>query len=105
MREALAGSGWDAIISDYRLPRFGAPDALAMTREMGLDAPLVVVSGKVGEDAAVEMMRAGAHDYVMKGNLARLCPTLERGLEEAEERRRASGRRASSSAATPSSRP
>jgi PAS domain S-box-containing protein len=88
MEEALSNSEWDVIVSDYRLPRFGAPEALSMFRESGLEAPFVVVSGKVGEDAAVEAMKAGAHDYVMKGSLARLCATVERGLEEAEERRR-----------------
>jgi PAS domain S-box-containing protein len=88
MEEALARSGWDVILSDYRMPRFGAPEALTIFRESGLEAPFIVVSGKVGEDAAVEAMKAGAHDYVMKDNLARLCATVERGLEEAEEHRK-----------------
>ena len=88
MREAFAGSEWDVIISDYHLPRFGAPEALAISREAGLETPFVVVSGKVGEEAAVEALKAGAHDYVMKGNLTRLCATVERGLEEAQQRRR-----------------
>ena len=88
MEEALATSEWDVIVSDYRMPRFSAPEALQMARRSNPDAPFVVVSGKVGEEAAVEAMKAGAHDYVMKGNLARLCATVERGLEEAEERRR-----------------
>ncbi len=80
MRAALAGSDWDVIVSDYRLPRFGAPEALKVSKEAGSGAPFVVVSGKVGEDVAVEMMRSGAHDYVMKDNLARLCATVARGL-------------------------
>jgi PAS domain S-box-containing protein len=88
MKTALAGSDWDVIVSDYRLPRFGAPEALQVAQEAGSGAPFVVVSGKVGEDAAVDMMRAGAHDYVMKDNLARLCATVARGLEEAEKRRK-----------------
>jgi PAS domain S-box-containing protein len=88
MRAALAGFEWDVIVSDYRLPRFGAPQALRISQEAGSGAPFVVVSGKVGEDVAVEMMRAGAHDYVMKDNLARLCATVARGLDEAEERRK-----------------
>ena len=88
MQAALARSEWDVIVSDYRLPRFGAPQALKISQEAGSGAPFVVVSGKVGEDVAVGMMRAGAHDYVMKDNLARLCATVERGLEEAEERRK-----------------
>jgi PAS domain S-box-containing protein len=89
MKKALAGSEWDVIISDYRLPRFGAPEALAIFQESGLEAPFIVVSGKVGEDAAVAMMRAGVHDFLTKDNLTRLSTTVERGLEEAEERRRA----------------
>ena len=87
MRKALADSSWDVIFSDYRMPRFEAPEALTMAREAGSEAPFVVVSGKVGEEDAVRMVKAGAYDYVMKDNLARLCATLERGLEEAEERR------------------
>jgi PAS domain S-box-containing protein len=89
MEKALAASGWDVVISDYRLPRFGAPEALALFRESGLEAPFVVVSGKLGEDAAVEVMKAGADDFLTKDNLARLCPTVERGLAESEERRHA----------------
>jgi DNA-binding NtrC family response regulator len=87
MREALAGSSWDVIVSDYRMPRFSAPEALKLAREVDSETPFVVVSGKIGEDVAVEMMKAGAHDYVMKDNLARLYHTVERGLEEAKERR------------------
>jgi PAS domain S-box-containing protein len=88
MREALAGSAsWDVIVSDYRMPRFSAPEALKLAREVDSETPFVVVSGKIGEDVAVEMMKAGAHDYVMKDNLARLYHTVERGLEEAKERR------------------
>ncbi|MGH3086951.1 MAG: PAS domain S-box protein [Rubrobacteraceae bacterium] len=87
MEEALTLYDWDIIISDYRMPRFDAPGALAMARSMGLDAPFIVVSGKVGEEAAVEVMRAGAHDCVMKDNLVRLCLAVERSLEEVEARR------------------
>lgn len=88
MREALSGSAsWDVIVSDYRMPRFSAPEALKLAREVDSETPFVVVSGKIGEDVAVEMMKAGAHDYVMKDNLARLYHTVERGLEEANERR------------------
>ena len=89
MEKALATAGWDVVVSDYRLPRFGAPEALALFRESGLEAPFVVVSGKLGEDAAVEVMKAGADDFLTKDNLARLCPTVERSLAEAEERRHA----------------
>jgi PAS domain S-box-containing protein len=86
MKEALAGSEWDVIISNYRMPRFGVPDVLSIFQESGSDAPFIVVSGEVGEDAA--MTRAGVHDFLTKDNLTRLCGTVERGLEEAEERRR-----------------
>ena len=88
MRRALAEGGpWDVVLSDWQRPRFEAPEALAMFSATGSEAPFIIVSGKVGEEAAVEAMKAGAHDYVMKGNLTRLCATVERGLEEAEARR------------------
>lgn len=89
MRRALATSRWDVIISDYRLPNFGALEALELASVSGSRAPFIVVSGQVGEDVAVETMKAGAHDYVMKDNLARLCATVERGIEETKDRRRA----------------
>jgi PAS domain S-box-containing protein len=89
MEKALAVPGWDVVISDYRLPLFGAPEALALFQESGLEAPFIVVSGKLGEDAAVEVMKAGADEFLTKDNLARLCPTVERSLAEAEERRHA----------------
>jgi PAS domain S-box-containing protein len=88
MEKALAASEWDVIVSDYRMPRFGAPEALGVFRESGLEAPFIVVSGKVGEEAAIAALKAGAHDYVMKDNLARLSTTVERGLEEVQERRK-----------------
>ena len=86
MKEALRSS-WGVIISDYRMPRFSAMEALEMANASGSDAPFIVVSGRIGEDVAVEAMRGGAYDYVMKGNLSRLPQTVERGLEKAEERR------------------
>jgi PAS domain S-box-containing protein len=70
------------------MPRFGAPAALEVLRGLGYDTPFVVVSGKIGEDAAVAMMRAGAQDYVTKEDMARLCPAIERELREVEERRK-----------------
>jgi PAS domain S-box-containing protein len=87
MKEALRTS-WEIIISDYRMPRFSAMDALEMANAAGSDAPFIVVSGRIGEDVAVEAMRSGAYDYVMKSNLSRLPQTVERGLEKAEERRK-----------------
>jgi PAS domain S-box-containing protein len=87
MKKALAVSDWDVIVSDHRLPRFGSSEALAIRGQAGSGAPFVVVSGTIGEELAVAAMKAGAYDYVMKDNLARLCATVERGLKEAEERR------------------
>lgn len=85
---ALSEHGWDLIISDYRLPGFCALDVLAATQERGLDLPVIIVSGAIGEDIAVEAMHAGAHDYIMKDNLARLNPAVERELNEMEVHRR-----------------
>ena len=88
MRRALAERGpWDVVLSDWQMPRFSGTDALAMLLEMDSEVPFIIVSGKVGEELAVAAMKAGAHDYVMKGNLRRLCATVERGLEEARARR------------------
>jgi PAS domain S-box-containing protein len=87
MQEALASSEWDVIISDHRMPRFGSPEALALYGKSDLEAPFIVVSGTIGEELAVEAIKAGAHDYVMKDNLTRLRATVERGLKEAAERR------------------
>lgn len=91
MKAALAEEPWDAVICDYVMPRFSAPGALNVLRESGLDIPFIVVSGVVGEETAVEMMKAGAHDYIRKAALARLAPAIERELREAAvrgERRR-----------------
>jgi PAS domain S-box-containing protein len=88
MRRALAEGGpWDVVLSDWQMPHFSGTRALEMLREANLEVPFIIVSGKVGEELAVEAMRAGAHDYVMKGNLTRLCATVERGLEEVQARR------------------
>lgn len=82
----LQTAQWDAILSDYNLPGFGALAALDILRNRELDIPFIIVSGAVGEETAVEAMRAGAHDYVMKGSLARLMPAIERELREAASR-------------------
>lgn len=87
MREALAGAPWDIIIADYHLPQFDAPSALGILRDTGLDIPFIVVSGVMGEDVAVQMMKSGAHDYVMKNSLARLAPAVARELRDAATRR------------------
>src|ERR671917_286002 len=78
---------FQVVISDYYMPRFSAPDALRLLRNLGYDLPFIVVSGKIGEDAAVGIMKAGADDYVTKENMSRLCPAIERELREADVRR------------------
>ncbi|PLS86599.1 MAG: hypothetical protein CYG60_06350 [Actinobacteria bacterium] len=89
MLAALKGGGeWDLVISDHAMPRFSAPAALELLRYGGWpDLPFIIVSGHIGEDAAVKIMKAGAQDYVPKDNLARLAPAVERELGDAEERR------------------
>ncbi|GBD29075.1 Cyclic di-GMP phosphodiesterase response regulator RpfG [bacterium HR32] len=87
LREALEGEPWDVVLCDFRMPGFDARQALEVVRAHDPDMPFVVVSGTVGEDVAVEMMRAGANDYVMKDNLTRLPAAVTRELREADERR------------------
>ena len=88
MEKAFADpSSWDVIFSDYRMPRFGAPEALKMWHASGSEAPFIVVSGKIGEDVAAQTIKAGAYDYVMKDNLTRLRAIVERSLQEAREKR------------------
>lgn len=88
MREALAAQNWDVVISDYNVPQFEAPAVLALVLDTGLDIPFIVVSGTVGEETAVELMRAGAQDYVRKENLSRLAPAVAREVAEARDRAR-----------------
>lgn len=87
LRAALAAADWDAVISDHNLPRFDALAALAVTRALDAEIPFIIVSGRIGEDVAVDAMLAGADDYVMKHNLARLRPALGRCLEARTLRR------------------
>jgi two-component system cell cycle sensor histidine kinase/response regulator CckA len=86
MRAALTRQGWDVVISDWSMPKFSALAALTVMKTAGLDLPFLIVSGTVGEDLAVEAMRAGAHDYVLKDKLVRLAPALERELREHQVR-------------------
>ncbi len=86
-RAALDSQAWDVVIADYSLPRFSAPAALEVLRTQGLDLPFIVVSGQVGEETAASLMKAGAHDYLRKGDLARLAPAIRRELAEAQGRR------------------
>lgn len=87
MQRALDEREWDVITSDYNMPGFSALAALDILKNSGFDLPFIVVSGKIGEDQAVAAMKAGAHDYVMKQNLSRLVPAIEREIRESGERR------------------
>lgn len=87
MEAALQSQTWDAIISDYNLPAFSAEAALSTIQASKIDLPFIIVSGHIGEKNAVALMKAGAHDFVMKGKLARLAPALRRELREAAMRR------------------
>jgi DNA-binding NtrC family response regulator len=87
MRAALDRQPWDIVIADYKMPRFSGLAALEILKASGKDLSFIVVSGTIGEDAAVKMMQAGANDYIVKGKLARLVPAVERELRDAEGRR------------------
>ncbi|MFA5073001.1 MAG: ATP-binding protein [Nitrospirota bacterium] len=87
MQAALKEHAWDIVISDYIMPQFTGIDALEILQESGLDLPFIIVSGNIGEDTAVQAMKAGAHDYLLKGNLTRLLPAVERELRDVEVRR------------------
>jgi two-component system cell cycle sensor histidine kinase/response regulator CckA len=86
MQAALDNQSWDVVISDWSMPKFSAPAALGVLQEKGLDLPFIIVSGTIGEETAVEAMRAGARDFVLKDKLGRLRPAVERVLREAKER-------------------
>jgi diguanylate cyclase (GGDEF)-like protein/PAS domain S-box-containing protein len=86
-RDALEGQTWDLILCDYSMPRFSAPAMLDILRAHSADIPCLVVSGAIGEEAAVETIRLGAYDYIFKNNLKRLGPAAERALRDAELRR------------------
>ena len=86
MRLALREEKWDVILCDYQLPGFIGRDVIALLKEAGLDIPLIVVSGAIGEEAAAECIRLGAHDYVVKGNLSRLSRAVEREMQEVHVR-------------------
>ena len=88
MQRALAEKKWDIVISDFVMPRFSGQDALQMLKESGIGIPFIIISGKIGEETAVEAMRAGVNDYIIKGNLARLAPAVEREMADAEVRRK-----------------
>ncbi len=84
---ALGNATWDVVLSDYHLPTFDAPSALAIARQYAPEIPFILVSGTIGEDAAVDVMRGGAHDYILKGKLRRLGAAIAREVRSAEVRR------------------
>ena len=87
MSAALDQQKWELVLADWSMPRFSGLTALDLLKNKGLDLPFIIVSGVIGEETAVVAMNAGAHDYLMKHNLKRLCPAIERELREAKERR------------------
>lgn len=85
--EAALNDPWDLVLSDYNLPGFSGIQALQILRRRRLELPFVLVSGEIGEETAVDAMRNGASDYLLKNNLARLVPAVEHAIEAAETRR------------------
>src|SRR4030043_391872 len=88
MTAALESQSWDIVIADYVMPHFSGLKALKLLKASGLDLPFIIVSGSIGEDVAVEAMKAGARDYLMKNNLTRLVPAIQQELREAEVRQK-----------------
>ena len=87
LQAALAQGDWDLVLSYHSMPGFSASAALRVLQGSGMDIPFIIVSGAIGEELAVALMRLGAHDFIMKDRLGRLGPAIERELEEAEVRR------------------
>jgi PAS domain S-box-containing protein len=87
VESAIGRQAWDIVISDYNMPEFTGVDALRIVRARDTDTPFIFVSGTMGEETAVEALRAGAQDYFIKGKTARLPAAIDRELREAEERR------------------
>ncbi|MGQ4912484.1 MAG: ATP-binding protein [Candidatus Thorarchaeota archaeon] len=88
MVQALDSNEWRVVLCDYSMPTFTVEDAMGILKDRGLDLPFIIVSGTISDDAAVRMMKAGAHDYMTKNNLSRLVPAIEREMKEAETRRK-----------------
>ena len=86
MQKALQEKQWDIVLCDYKMPKFNAPSAITLFKKANIDIPLIIVSGAIDEETAAECMRLGAQDYIMKGNLSRLCPAISRELEDVEAR-------------------
>jgi PAS domain S-box-containing protein len=87
MRQALERCEWDVVLSDYRMPRFSAPEALELLHSTGTDIPFIIISGTIGEESAVAALKAGAHDFLGKDRLARLIPAIEREMGDCDQRR------------------
>jgi len=87
MSRALDAEPWDIVTSDHMMPNFSSLDALRLLHDKGMDLPFIIVSGQIGEGAAVDAMKAGANDYVMKANLKRLVPAIQREVHDAQVRR------------------
>ena len=88
MRRALEEKAWDLVVAGYSMPHFDGLSALNLLKEKEKETPFIILSGTIGEDAAVDAMKAGASDYVMKDRPARLVPAIERALGEAEAKRK-----------------
>lgn len=89
LKQALARGNWDVVLCDYTMPRLSGAAALDIVRQMEADLPFIYVSGTIGEDVAVEAMKSGVNDYVMKNNLRRLVPAVEHQLTETLTRKEA----------------
>lgn len=87
MFDALINEPWDLVLTDHNMPGFNSTVAIEVMRELELDTPIIIVSGSIGEEIAVAAMKTGAHDYIMKDNMARLVPAIERELREVDIRR------------------
>ncbi len=87
LHELRRGEYWDVVVADFSMPQFNALAALELLNQKGLDLPFIIVSGTIGEELAVAAMKNGAKDYIMKGNLARLLPAVDRELRDAADRR------------------
>ena len=87
IEQALQSTEWDIVISDHNIPGLSSEVVLELVQESEVDVPFIIVSGSIGEDIAVAAMKTGAHDYIMKDNLARLVPAIERELREHQTRR------------------
>jgi len=86
LREALANDHWDIVITDHKMPNLDSNDVITIVKQTGLDLPVIIVSGLIPESTAIAAMKSGAHDYIMKENLARLIPAIERELDDTRVR-------------------